>query len=299
MRNTSRTFPAAASVIHRVGLSQLMMLTACGGGSSAVLLPAQPLVSSIMLSAPRYRQVLTISIAGTGLESGFTVSSSNCRDLERIAAVPPSSNATSAHFRCTPALFGQGRIDVVRDSDGLELAASTFDLPLPEVTLYVSNGADVFGKVVILLRPDKKPFTVNHFLDFVDSGYYVGTILDYVFPDFAIQGGGYLPYTPQTVPVRKPAGDSVGDENDRWNKIESVKWTVSTASEYRVPQVMSMFTINLSDLPTGVTPFGSVIAGQDVIEAIAHAPCEFVPYFARPACLPVPNVVITDVVQTR
>ena len=46
------------------------------------------------------------------------------------------------------------------------------------------------GAIVIELYPDKAPKTVNNFLDYVNSGYYDGTIFHRVIAGFMVQGGG-------------------------------------------------------------------------------------------------------------
>lgn len=49
------------------------------------------------------------------------------------------------------------------------------------------------GKIVIELEPDKMPITTANFLSYVDEGFYSGTIIHRVIPDFVIQGGGFSP----------------------------------------------------------------------------------------------------------
>ena len=292
--------------------ASVVLLNGCGGDSGTALDTSEPVVgsgavntgagkpevNSVTLDRVSYRQPVMITIVGTDLDSGITVSA-NCGTLERSVTAPFVSSATTAYYQCTPGFIGQGWLGIVRDSDSVTLYTSTYDMPPPEVTLEVSNGAGVSGNIVIQLRPDRKPGTVNNFLSYVKSGYYVGTILDYVFLGFNIQGGGYLPFVPPSSPVRKLPNNTIGDENDRWNQLESTTWTVSTASEYFSRDVSSMFTINLSTFPTGVTPFGKVTSGQDVLMAVTQAPCMTIPHRPAPACLPVPNVVVIAVAQTK
>ena len=49
------------------------------------------------------------------------------------------------------------------------------------------------GDITLRLYPDKAPLTVANFLEYVDSGFYKGTIFHRVIPNFMIQGGGFLP----------------------------------------------------------------------------------------------------------
>ncbi len=47
------------------------------------------------------------------------------------------------------------------------------------------------GKMVIELDAVNMPATTKNFLEYVDAGFYTGTIFHRVIPDFVIQGGGF------------------------------------------------------------------------------------------------------------
>lgn len=49
------------------------------------------------------------------------------------------------------------------------------------------------GKMVIELEEELMPITTANFLVYVDEGFFDGTIIHRVIPDFVIQGGGYTP----------------------------------------------------------------------------------------------------------
>src|SRR5690554_1023747 len=57
---------------------------------------------------------------------------------------------------------------------------------LPRVTLETSH-----GDIVIELNRDKAPQTVANFLEYVEGGFYDGTIFHRVIENFMIQGGGF------------------------------------------------------------------------------------------------------------
>jgi peptidyl-prolyl cis-trans isomerase B (cyclophilin B) len=134
------------------------------------------------------------------------------------------------------------------------------------------------GKITLQLDPDKAPLSVANFLQYVDDGYYDGTIFHRVIPNFVIQGGGLLPGLEQ----KKTRAAIV---NEASNGLSNVRGTIAMARMEAPNSATSQFFINvannvaggdgLSDLdPGGVSPegyavFGSVTAGLDVVDAIA------------------------------
>jgi peptidyl-prolyl cis-trans isomerase A (cyclophilin A) len=56
----------------------------------------------------------------------------------------------------------------------------------PQVTLSTS-----LGDITIELDELKAPIAVKNFLDYVNSGFFNGTIFHRVIPGFMIQGGGF------------------------------------------------------------------------------------------------------------
>lgn len=49
------------------------------------------------------------------------------------------------------------------------------------------------GTMVVELEEEQMPITTANFLVYVDEGFFDGTIIHRVIPDFVIQGGGYTP----------------------------------------------------------------------------------------------------------
>src|SRR5688572_10103180 len=56
----------------------------------------------------------------------------------------------------------------------------------PEVVMATS-----LGDLVVRLEPVEMPITTANFLAYVDAGWYDGTLIHRVEPDWVIQGGGY------------------------------------------------------------------------------------------------------------
>jgi len=129
------------------------------------------------------------------------------------------------------------------------------------------------GEIVIELFPKYAPVTVANFLEYVDSGFYVGTIFHRVVDDFVVQGGG-LTFDFQRKPPREP----IKNESD--NKLLNLKGTLSMARTAAPDSATSEFFINLKhntnldaskDAP-GYAVFGKVVEGFDVVNKIVKEP---------------------------
>jgi len=129
------------------------------------------------------------------------------------------------------------------------------------------------GSFTVSLRPDKAPRTVANFLEYVDAGFYDGTIFHRVIPGFVVQGGGF-----DRALNQKPTLPPVVNESD--NGLENVAATVAMARKNDPDSATSQFFINLQhndgldgrgDRP-GYTVFGTVSEGMDAVRAIAATP---------------------------
>lgn len=138
----------------------------------------------------------------------------------------------------------------------------------PRVELTTDEGA-----IVLELFPDKAPITVSNFLQYVDDGYYDGTIFHRVIPGFVVQGGG-LTYDF----TRKPPRDPIANESD--NGLSNKPMTLAMARHSDPDSATSQFYINLNHNPgldatverPGYTVFGQVVDGYDTIITIVQAP---------------------------
>ena len=129
------------------------------------------------------------------------------------------------------------------------------------------------GTMTAELYKDQAPITVANFLEYVDAGFYNGTIFHRVIPNFMIQGGGLNPDMNQ-----KPGRSPVRNEAD--NGLKNRTGTVAMARTADPHSATSQFFINLKDNdfldhrgPTsqgwGYCVFGQVADGMDVVTAIA------------------------------
>lgn len=134
------------------------------------------------------------------------------------------------------------------------------------------------GSFVIELYPDKAPRTVENFLQYVNSGYYEGTIFHRVIDKFIIQGGGLTPEM-----ASKPTFSPVAIESN--NGLRNEPGAVAMARAFSPDSATSQFFINLDDNKMlnyfrpepalmGYTVFGKVIRGMDVAKKIGRIPTQ-------------------------
>jgi peptidyl-prolyl cis-trans isomerase A (cyclophilin A) len=141
------------------------------------------------------------------------------------------------------------------------------DDPHPQVRLVTS-----MGSITVELDRENAPLTVNNFLRYVDDGFYEGTLIHRVIPDFVIQGGGYdedLEAKETRPPIRNEANN--GLKNDR-GTIAMARTNVydSATSEFYI-NVVDNDSLNYTTPGTGYAVFGRVIGdGMDVVDEIAE-----------------------------
>jgi len=128
------------------------------------------------------------------------------------------------------------------------------------------------GLITLELYPDKAPATVANFLQYVDDGFYEGTIFHRVIDNFMIQGGGM-----SAAMKEKPTNAPVVNEAD--NGLENLTGTIAMARTMDPHSATAQFFINVGDNHflnhKGKTPegwgycvFGKVVDGMDVVNKI-------------------------------
>ena len=126
------------------------------------------------------------------------------------------------------------------------------------------------GTIVVEIDRNRAPKTVENFLNYVQSGAYIGTIFHRVIPGFVIQAGGY--------DVNLDEIDTLPEIiNESGNGLKNQRMSLGMARTNEPHSASSQFYINLNDnfsldpMPTrwGYAVFGDVIDGFSVVDDIA------------------------------
>jgi peptidyl-prolyl cis-trans isomerase B (cyclophilin B) len=144
----------------------------------------------------------------------------------------------------------------------------------PKVRLETDKGA-----ITLELNRAAAPKTVDNFLQYVESGFFSGTIFHRVIKGFMIQGGGLTADM-----AKKKTLSSIQNEAD--NGLSNLRGTVAMARTQDPHSATAQFFINTKDnIPlnhTGKTErgwgycvFGKVVDGMAVVDAIENAATGF------------------------
>jgi len=126
------------------------------------------------------------------------------------------------------------------------------------------------GEIHINVDVEKAPITAKNFIDYVEDGFFEGTIFHRVIPNFMIQGGGMTEDMQQ-----KPTKATI--ENEAKNGLKNKQYSLAMARTSAPHSASSQFFINVSDnqfldFPGldgwGYCVFGEVVAGHDVVDKI-------------------------------
>ena len=126
------------------------------------------------------------------------------------------------------------------------------------------------GEIHINVDVEKAPITAKNFIDYVEDGFFEGTIFHRVIPNFMIQGGGMTEEMQQ-----KPTKSTI--ENEAKNGLKNKQYSVAMARTMAPNSASSQFFINVADnqfldFPGqdewGYCVFGEVVVGQDVVDKI-------------------------------
>jgi len=122
------------------------------------------------------------------------------------------------------------------------------------------------GNIEFELLDDAAPKTVENFVSLANKGFYSGVIFHRVVPGFVIQGGD-------------PTGTGTGGPGYKFDDepvtMGYARGTVAMANAGPNTNGSQFFVClaDLPQLPPNYTIFGQVVAGLNVVDAIAAAPC--------------------------
>lgn len=269
-------------------IGSTILLSACGGDSTTSSPEAKVSVSEVSTDQLVYRKTSVITVKGQNLNLGINLSHQGCLRITELSG----STATQKVFSCK--LVGVGAVPLlITDGKNNSLYASTITIPLtsnPQVTMSTS-----LGNIVLELNPAKAPVTVDNFLNYVESGFYVNKIFHRVIKNFMIQGGGLtsdLVTATTQAPIKLEAG----------NGLSNLRGSIAMARTTVPDSATSQFFINTVDNKTldtlegGYAVFGTVLSGLDIVDKIQVVPTTTRSGFAD---VPVNNIFITSMIQTK
>jgi cyclophilin family peptidyl-prolyl cis-trans isomerase len=130
------------------------------------------------------------------------------------------------------------------------------------------------GDITVELYNDRAPVSVQNFLQYVNDGFYPGTIFHRVISGFMIQGGGFTADM-----VEKPTRPPI--RNEATNGLTNVRGTLAMARTEALRSATAQFFINIADNRVkldhhgfspedfGYAVFGRVLSGLEVCDRIA------------------------------
>ena len=230
-----------------------------------------------------YGKSVIVTITGSGVSVvGLRIARTAwCTDYKNILMDDPRLIS----FSCT--INGSGPLAVqLQDANGGVLLSKTFTVPHPQVQLQTTLGDMVFE-----LYPAAAPASVRNYLQYVDGGFYSGTLFHRVIPNFVVQAGGYT----TGLAFKPPTFASIALESN--NGLKNARGTLAMARMNEPNTANSQFYLNLVNNTgldytsnfAGYAVFGAVVSGLSVMDAIAGMPTATTPGG-------VPDVPVTEIV---
>ena len=124
------------------------------------------------------------------------------------------------------------------------------------------------GDIHLTVDAEKAPISAKNFTDYVEDGFFDGTIFHRVILNFMIQGGGMTEDMQQK-------STKANIENEAKNGLKNKKYTVAMARTMAPHSASSQFFINVADNQFldcpgqdgwGYCVFGEVVEGKDVVD---------------------------------
>lgn len=162
-----------------------------------------------------------------------------------------------------------------------------------EATNYVKLTIKGYGELVVRLRPDVAPISVENFQRLVAKGYYNGKLFHRVYPGFMIQGGsekgdGY----PGSEPTIKGEFSANGVENN----LSHVRGVLSMARATPMDSGSTQFFLMHADytgLDGNYAAFGYIVAGLETVDKVCKVELT---YNGKELSKPVTEVILESAV---
>lgn len=131
------------------------------------------------------------------------------------------------------------------------------------------------GTLHIVLDPQGAPLSTQNFLQYVNDGFYDGTVFHRVIPGFMVQGGGFTEDFTQK-------NTRAAITNESAPELRNLRGTLAMARTQAPHSATAQFFINLVDNPhldarqpgSGYAVFGRVVEGMDVVDRMAAIPTQ-------------------------
>jgi peptidyl-prolyl cis-trans isomerase B (cyclophilin B) len=131
-----------------------------------------------------------------------------------------------------------------------------------------------YGEIKIGFWPEVAPKTIENFKKLAREGFYDGTAFHRIIKGFMVQGG--CPNTKKGASGMPGTGDPGYKVKAEFNERTHSRGVISMARAMHPDSAGCQFFICHGDakfLDRQYTAFGKLIAGDDVLEAIASVPC--------------------------
>ncbi|MFM7005298.1 MAG: peptidylprolyl isomerase [Limnohabitans sp.] len=263
----------------------LSLLSACGGSDGF-----QPVVTGVKVQSAAYSKTATIYIGGKDLRSYLTVDTQGACTNPSFAS---NSTTDTLVLNCAVSKTGDFAL-AIKTPEGQTIYTSTVSVPMPQVSLFTTK-----GNITLELDPLAAPLSVNNFLNYVNKGFYRGTLFHRVIPNFVVQGGGY------TTGMVKKSGQASPIELESNKGLSNLRGSMAMARTYLPNSATSEFYINLKDNVSldyknaanpGYAVFGKVIQGLEVVDAMALEPTGVVGSFSD---VPLTDITLSLALQTQ
>ena len=133
------------------------------------------------------------------------------------------------------------------------------------------------GTFTLQLDAEKAPLTVKNFLEYVNGGFYNGTVFHRVIPNFMIQGGGFEPGMKQkktNAPIKNEAAN--GLTNDTYTvAMARTSDPHSATAQFFINTKSNFFLNHPGQDGWGYCVFGKVVEGTEVVDKIGNVKTGF------------------------